>query len=185
MREERAADAAAAKQAATAARVQSKPRPAAKPAAGPNNVRGGSAKQQAKLEQQIEQAEAALRAVEDELAEASAWATPARSAESTAKHEAAKRAVDELYAQYEQVGRLGRKGGRANVEPAAQAWRPRTSIVAPCADAIAWAIESPSPTPSTVPVRSPRANGSNSVGSVSGSSCGPELLTVSSAVPSR
>ncbi len=103
VREERAADAAAAKQAATAARVQSKPRPAAKPAAGPNNVRGGSAKQQAKLEQQIEQAEAALRAVEDELAEASAWATPARSAESTAKHEAAKRAVDELYAQYEQV----------------------------------------------------------------------------------
>jgi len=103
VREERAADEAAAKQASAAARVQSKPKPAAKRAAGPNGKSGGSAKQQAKLEQQIEQAEAALRAVEDELADAAAWATPARSAESTAKHEAAKRAVDELYAQYERV----------------------------------------------------------------------------------
>ncbi|HLW96022.1 MAG TPA: ABC-F family ATP-binding cassette domain-containing protein, partial [Solirubrobacteraceae bacterium] len=103
VREERAADAAAAKQAATAARVQSKPKPAAKPAAGQKSNRGGSAKQQAKLEQQIEQAESALRAIEDELADPSAWATPARSSESTAKHEAAKRTVDELYAQYEQV----------------------------------------------------------------------------------
>jgi ATP-binding cassette subfamily F protein 3 len=103
VREERAADEAAAKQAATAARVQSKPKPAAKPAAGGTNTRGGSAKQQAKLEQQIEQAESELRAIEDELAEPAAWSTPARSAESTAKHEAAKRAVDELYAQYEQV----------------------------------------------------------------------------------
>ena len=103
VREERAADEAAAKQAATAARLQSKPKPAAKPAAGRNNARGGSAKQQAKLEQQIEQAEAALRAVEDEIADPSAWATPARSAESSAKHEAAKLAIEELYAQYEQV----------------------------------------------------------------------------------
>ena len=103
VREERAADEAAAKQAATAARLQSKLKPAAKRAAGPNNLRGGSAKQQAKLEQEIEQAEALLHAVEEELADAAAWSTPARSAESTAKHEAAKRAVDELYAQYEQV----------------------------------------------------------------------------------
>ena len=44
-----------------------------------------------------------LRSVEDELADPSAWATPVRSAESTARHEAAKRAVDELYARYEQV----------------------------------------------------------------------------------
>ena len=103
VREERAADEVAAKQAATAARLQSKLKPAAKRAAGPNNLRGGSAKQQAKLEQEIEQAEALLHAVEEELADAAAWSTPARSAESTAKHEAAKRAVDELYAQYEQV----------------------------------------------------------------------------------
>ncbi len=52
---------------------------------------------------EIEEAEAALRTVEDELADPSAWATPERSAESSARHEAAKRAVDELYARYEQV----------------------------------------------------------------------------------
>jgi ATP-binding cassette subfamily F protein 3 len=103
VREERAAMQAAAKQAQTAARVQSKPKPAAKPAAGRNSAGGGSAKQQARLEQQIEEAEAALRAVEEELADPGAWSTPARTAESSAKHEAARRAVDELYAQYEQV----------------------------------------------------------------------------------
>ncbi len=103
VREERAADQVAAKQAATAARVQSKPKPAAKRAAGQIDGRGGSAKQQARLEQQIEQAESALQAIEDELAEPSAWSTPARSAESTAKHETAKRAVEDLYAQYERV----------------------------------------------------------------------------------
>jgi ATP-binding cassette subfamily F protein 3 len=99
VREERAAEELAAKQAA----AQSKPKPAAKRAAGATNNVGGSGKQQAKLEEQIEQAEAKLRTIEDELADASAWSTPARSAESTAKHEAAKRAVDELYARYEQV----------------------------------------------------------------------------------
>jgi ATP-binding cassette subfamily F protein 3 len=99
VREERAADAAAAKQAA----AQSKPKPAAKRAAGPKSSHGGSGKQQAKLEEQIERAEAALRTIEDELADPAAWETPERSADSTARHEAAKRAVDELYAQYEQV----------------------------------------------------------------------------------
>jgi ATP-binding cassette subfamily F protein 3 len=49
------------------------------------------------LEREIEAAEAALRAVEDELADPGAWSTPARSARSTAKHAAAKQAVDELY----------------------------------------------------------------------------------------
>jgi ATP-binding cassette subfamily F protein 3 len=98
VREERAADAAAAKQAA----AQSKPKPAAK-RAGPKSSGGGSGKEQAKLEEQIERAETALRTIEDELADPSAWETPERSADSTARHEAAKRAVDELYAQYEQV----------------------------------------------------------------------------------
>ncbi len=99
VREERAELAAAAKQAATT-RAHSKSKPAAKPAKAHANGRGGSTKQQAMLEAQIEQAEAALRAIEDELADPGAWSTPARSAESTARHEAAKRAVDELYAQY-------------------------------------------------------------------------------------
>jgi ATP-binding cassette subfamily F protein 3 len=99
VREERAAEEVAAKQAA----VQSKPKPAAKRAAGAIDRNGGSAKRQVKLEEEIERAEAALRTIEDELADPSAWATPERSADSTARHEAAKRAVDELYKQYEQV----------------------------------------------------------------------------------
>ena len=99
VREERAAAEVAAKQAA----AQSKPKPDAKRATGPPKSGGGSGKQQARLEQQIEAAEAALQAVEDELAEPSAWATPEKSAESSARHEAAKRAVEELYSQYEQV----------------------------------------------------------------------------------
>jgi ATP-binding cassette subfamily F protein 3 len=56
-----------------------------------------------KLEAQIEAAESALAAVEDELAGPAAWSTPERSAASSAKHAAAKAAVEELYARYEQV----------------------------------------------------------------------------------
>jgi ATP-binding cassette subfamily F protein 3 len=55
------------------------------------------------LEREVEAAEAALQAVEDELADPAAWATPEKSADSTARHAAAKRAVEELYARWEQV----------------------------------------------------------------------------------
>ena len=55
------------------------------------------------LEREIELAEAALRAVEDELADPTAWATPEKSAASTARHEEAKRAVEDLYERWEQV----------------------------------------------------------------------------------
>jgi ATP-binding cassette subfamily F protein 3 len=55
------------------------------------------------LEQQIEAAEAALRAVEDELADPGAWSTPEASARSTQRHEEAKRAVAELYDRWEAV----------------------------------------------------------------------------------
>jgi ATP-binding cassette subfamily F protein 3 len=56
-----------------------------------------------KLEREIEAAEAALRAVEDELADPAAWATPAATARSTDRHEAAKRAVEELYGRWEAI----------------------------------------------------------------------------------
>jgi ATP-binding cassette subfamily F protein 3 len=62
-----------------------------------------SARRQADLEREIEQAEAALAALEDELADPSAWATPKKSTESTERHEAAKRAVEELYSRWERV----------------------------------------------------------------------------------
>jgi ATP-binding cassette subfamily F protein 3 len=53
------------------------------------------------IEQQIEAAEAVLLAVEDELSDPAAWATPEKSAASTARHDEAKRMVEDLYAQWE------------------------------------------------------------------------------------
>jgi ATP-binding cassette subfamily F protein 3 len=55
-------------------------------------------RKQAELEQAVEQAEAELAAVEDELADPAAWATKYESAKSTARHTAAKRAVEAAYA---------------------------------------------------------------------------------------
>jgi hypothetical protein len=51
----------------------------------------------AALERSIADAEAALAGVEDELADPGCWATPARAAESTERHNAAKHAVEQLY----------------------------------------------------------------------------------------
>jgi ATP-binding cassette, subfamily F, member 3 len=53
------------------------------------------------LEREIEQAEAALRQLEVELAEPAAWSSPERTAQSTARHAAAKRAVEEAFARWE------------------------------------------------------------------------------------
>ena len=55
------------------------------------------------LEQQIEAAEAALRRIEDELADPSAWATPEATARSTERHEQARQSVAELYERWETV----------------------------------------------------------------------------------
>ncbi len=49
----------------------------------------------------MEDAEAALAALEDELADPSHWATQYASAKATARHTAAKRAVDDAYAALE------------------------------------------------------------------------------------
>jgi ATP-binding cassette subfamily F protein 3 len=88
VREERARE----KAARPAARRPSKQAPPA--------ARNGDAK---RLEQEIEVAEAALRALEDELADPAVWSDPKRSARSSKRHQAAKRAVDELYEQWERV----------------------------------------------------------------------------------
>ncbi|MGH2892246.1 MAG: ABC transporter ATP-binding protein, partial [Solirubrobacteraceae bacterium] len=55
------------------------------------------------LEAEIEAAEAALRAIEDELSDPAAWATPEASARSSARHEEAKLKVAELYQRWEAV----------------------------------------------------------------------------------
>ncbi len=54
------------------------------------------------LERAATEADAALAALEDELADAKHWATKYESAKSTARHTAAKRAVEEAYAAWEE-----------------------------------------------------------------------------------
>jgi ATP-binding cassette subfamily F protein 3 len=58
-------------------------------------------RQQRKLEDAIEAAEGALATLEDELAAPEAWASSYESAKSTARHTAAKRAVEAAYAELE------------------------------------------------------------------------------------
>ncbi|MBJ7519007.1 MAG: ABC-F family ATP-binding cassette domain-containing protein [Solirubrobacteraceae bacterium] len=85
--------------------------PAAKPKApAPSNGNGSpkvsknERKRLQSLEREIEQAEAKLAKLEEELAAPDAWATPDKSAENTERHTAAKRAVEEAYARWEAAG---------------------------------------------------------------------------------
>ena len=68
------------------------------PAAPSKNQR----RQAERLEQEIERAEAALKALEEELADPGAWSSP-DAARSTARHDAAKRELEELYARWEEA----------------------------------------------------------------------------------
>jgi ATP-binding cassette, subfamily F, member 3 len=58
-------------------------------------------REQERAELQVEEAEAALRALEDELADPAAWATRYESAKSEARHTAARRAVEDAYSRLE------------------------------------------------------------------------------------
>jgi ATP-binding cassette subfamily F protein 3 len=69
----------------------------------PKAKANGKGKGSGSLEQQIEAAEAALQAVEEELADPAAWATPEATARSTARHEQARQSVAELYRRWETV----------------------------------------------------------------------------------
>ena len=69
-----------------------------KPERSKNAVRAQRA-----LEREIEAAEAALRSLEEELADPAAWADPQRSAESSERHARAKREVEELLGRWEAV----------------------------------------------------------------------------------
>jgi ATP-binding cassette subfamily F protein 3 len=71
---------------------------ARKQPAGPSKNRQ---REQARLERAVETAEATLAALEDELADPRAWATKYESGKSTARHTAAKRAVEDAYAALE------------------------------------------------------------------------------------
>jgi ATP-binding cassette, subfamily F, member 3 len=76
-----------------------KPKRAAR-AKGPSKNRLSA---QAQAEADVEAAEAAMRALEDELADPAAWATRYESAKSEARHTAARRAVDAAYERLESL----------------------------------------------------------------------------------
>ncbi|HEY5261803.1 MAG TPA: ABC transporter ATP-binding protein, partial [Solirubrobacteraceae bacterium] len=79
------------------------PKRAARKPPGANGPSKNRVREQSKAEGAVEQAEAALRAIEDELADPAAWATKYEAAKSEARHTAAKRAVE---AAYERLGVL-------------------------------------------------------------------------------
>ena len=62
-----------------------------------------AARKAARLEQRIERAEAELRAVEEELADPAAWSGPGRTERANERHTTAKRAVEELYREWEEA----------------------------------------------------------------------------------
>src|SRR5213079_1108794 len=72
---------------------------AARPAVSNNTKR-----RIAMLERAVEDAEAALAGVEDELADPACWTTSERSAEATAGHEEAKQRVEQLYEELVALG---------------------------------------------------------------------------------
>ena len=74
---------------------------AAAPAAPSKNA----LRQLAQLEREVERAEAALSAVEDELADPTQWSSPTRTERATKRHDQAKRAVEQAYAAWEEATR--------------------------------------------------------------------------------
>jgi ATP-binding cassette subfamily F protein 3 len=77
-----------------------KPKAKAKAAPAPRQTNGAAVKN---LEAEIERAEAALAAIEAELADPQAWNDPRSAEKSTKRHARAKRELDKLYAQWESV----------------------------------------------------------------------------------
>jgi ATP-binding cassette, subfamily F, member 3 len=83
---------------------------AAKPASSGTRRKKGkpsqrAARKAARLEERIERAEAELREVEQELSDPAAWSSPGRSERAGERHAAAKAAVEELYAEWEEAQR--------------------------------------------------------------------------------
>ena len=88
-------------------RRPAKPRSAASP---PSKREGPSKNRRAlieRLEGEVEAAQAALDAVEQELADPARWSTPQRSEESGRRHERARRELDRAYAAWEEASEDG------------------------------------------------------------------------------
>jgi len=87
------------REAAEAAAVQAeKP---ARPKGRPDREAKRAARKAGRLAERIEQAEAELRQLEDELADPEAWSSPGRAERAGERHAAAKQAVTDLYEQWE------------------------------------------------------------------------------------
>jgi ATP-binding cassette, subfamily F, member 3 len=76
-------------------RREAPPEPKARPK--PDGPSKNRVREQQRLERAVQEAEAALSVVEEDLADPKWWATKYESAKSTARHTAAKRAVEEAY----------------------------------------------------------------------------------------
>jgi ATP-binding cassette, subfamily F, member 3 len=76
-------------------------RPAGKRRAGSRKPAQQAARKAAKLEERIAKAEAELAALEEELSDPGAWASPGRAERASERHAAAKAKVEELYAEWE------------------------------------------------------------------------------------
>jgi ATP-binding cassette, subfamily F, member 3 len=70
------------------------------PRAGPSK---NQQRRLADLEREVERAENALRRLEDELADPAMWSSPSRTERNTARHERARRAVEQAYARWEEA----------------------------------------------------------------------------------
>jgi ATP-binding cassette subfamily F protein 3 len=79
---------------------------AKRPRNGRPAKKGPSKNEQARiadLEREVERAEAALAAIEDELSDPAMWSSPSRTERSTARHTAAREALAEAYARWERA----------------------------------------------------------------------------------
>ncbi len=112
-REEREATAAAAAQAA---------KPVSRQKGRPRNESKRAARRAGRLAERIEQAEAELREVEEELSDPGAWSSPGRAERANERHAAARRAVAELYEQWEEAEADGQ--GSRPIEPDPRARSP-------------------------------------------------------------
>lgn len=81
----------------------------AKRKGSPNKAVARARRRVSNLEAKIEKAEEALSAIEDELADPSAWSTPEKTEVATRRHDAAKNEVTDLYAQWEEADREARE----------------------------------------------------------------------------
>src|ERR687892_715460 len=106
-REAAAAAGAAAKQERRAARRERRTEEAPSGNGAARRERTGPSKNAqrriADLERQVERAETDLKQLEDELADPAMWSSPSRTERNTARHEKAKRAVEQAYARWEEA----------------------------------------------------------------------------------